>query len=108
MLRNIGLFCIALLVGLTTLVGGAGHVAAASHPAGAVYALSNDAAGNAVLVYDRADDGTLTAAGSVATGGLGLGAGLGSQGALVFGKKNKYLFAVNAGSNDISVFAVRR
>lgn len=108
MLRKIGLLCIALLVGLTTLIGGAGQVAAASHPAGAVYALSNAAAGNAVLIYDRADDGTLTPAGSVATGGLGLGAGLGSQGAVVLGKKNKFLFAVNAGSNDISVFAVRR
>ena len=41
-----------------------------------------------------------------ATGGLGTGAGLGSQGALAFSDNGRWLFAVNAGSNDISAFAV--
>ena len=38
---------------------------------GAVYVLSNQAAGNSVQVYHRADDGSLSFAGSVPTGGLG-------------------------------------
>jgi 6-phosphogluconolactonase (cycloisomerase 2 family) len=74
--------------------------------AGAVYTLNNSLAGNAVLVYDRAADGTLTYAGSVPTGGLGTGASLGSQGALVLSDNGRWLLAVNAGSDDVSVFAV--
>jgi 6-phosphogluconolactonase (cycloisomerase 2 family) len=77
-----------------------------SGPAGAVYALTNSPAGNAVVVWNRAADGTLTPAGSYPTGGLGSGAGLGSQGAIVLSKNNRLLFAVNAGSNDISTFRV--
>ena len=71
-----------------------------------MYALTNAPTGNAVMVWDRADDGSLTPAGSYATGGLGSGAGLGSQGAIVLSKDNRWLFAVNAGSNDISSFQV--
>ena len=74
---------------------------------GAVYVLTNSATNNSVAIYDRASDGTLTAAGTVSTTGLGTGAGLGSQGALTLSDDNRWLFAVNAGSNDISVFQVR-
>jgi 6-phosphogluconolactonase (cycloisomerase 2 family) len=73
---------------------------------GALYTLTNAAGGNSVVAYERASDGTLTLEGTFATGGLGSGAGLGSQGALVLGQGDKWLFAVNAGSNDISVFSV--
>jgi len=44
--------------------------------------LTNQVAGNAVAVFNRSADGTLTAAGTIATGGTGTGAGLGSQGAV--------------------------
>jgi 6-phosphogluconolactonase len=71
---------------------------------GAVYTLTNAAAGNAVAVFDRDRDGSLTAGGTVSTGGLGTGAGLGSQGALVLDRDR--LFAVNAGSNTISSLEV--
>lgn len=74
---------------------------------GAVFTMSNAAAGNSVLIFDRAADGTLTAAGSVSTGGLGTGAGLGNQGAVVLSANNRWLLVVNAGSNDVSVFRVR-
>src|SRR3989449_7163927 len=50
---------------------------------GAVYTLTNQVAGNAVAVFTRGADGRLTSAGTVATGGTGTGAGLGSQGAVV-------------------------
>ena len=71
---------------------------------GTVYTLTNASAGNAVAVFDRAGDGSLTALGSVSTGGLGSGDGLGSQGALVLDRHR--LFAVNAGSNTISLLRV--
>jgi hypothetical protein len=73
---------------------------------GAVYTLTNSPGGNSVLVFDRASDGTLTPAGTVPTGGLGTGAGLGSQNALVLSQDGRRLFAVNAGDNTISAFKV--
>lgn len=75
--------------------------------AGAVYTMSNSSSGNAILMFHRAANGTLTAAGSFPTGGVGSGGGLGNQGALILSQNNRWLYAVNAGSNDISVFAVR-
>lgn len=60
-----------------------------------------------MLVFRRAADGGLTAAGSFATGGAGTGSGLDSQGALAFGRDHGHrLFVVNAGSDSISEFAV--
>lgn len=84
----------------------AGTARADDDHAGAVYTLSNGSSGNAVIVYDRAADGALTPAGSVSTGGLGTGKGLGSQGAVILGDEGTRLFAVNAGSNTISSFAI--
>lgn len=80
--------------------------ASAPSPVGAVYTSTNAATGNAVVAFMRNRDGSLTPAGSYATGGLGTGAGLGSQGALTFSDNRRWLFVVNAGSNEISVFAV--
>lgn len=74
---------------------------------GNVYVMSNDASHNSVIVFHRNDDGTLTLGGSYSTRGQGLGSGvnpLGSQGALVLSSDRRLLFAVNAGSNDITVF----
>jgi 6-phosphogluconolactonase (cycloisomerase 2 family) len=72
-----------------------------------VFTSTNEAGHNAVLVFRRAADGALTAAGSVATGGAGTGSGLDSQGALAFGRDHgRRQFVVNAGSNSVSEFAV--
>ena len=73
-----------IAVGLGAAVGSVGgrpRAAASRGHDGHVFAISNDPAGNALLAFDRAADGTLTAAPSVATGGTGTGSGLGSQGA---------------------------
>ncbi|HEY6907069.1 MAG TPA: beta-propeller fold lactonase family protein, partial [Ignavibacteriaceae bacterium] len=70
----------------------------------AVVTESNSAAGNEIVVYTRSHNGSLTLMGSYSTGGQGSGAGLGSQGAVVL--SGKYIYAVNAGSNDISVMRV--
>src|SRR5262245_58246175 len=96
---------LALGLLLTTFVW-AGGAAAATNVVGAVYALTNATSGNAVLVWNRSADGSLTAAGSYATGGLGSGGGLGSQGAVILSQDNQLLFAVDAGSNEISSFRV--
>jgi len=80
--------------------------AAAADAPGAVYALTNVAGGNAVAMYSRGADGSLSWSGSVSTGGAGAGASLGSQGALALSDDGRWLFAVNAGSNDFSAFRV--
>ena len=71
---------------------------------GALYTQTNDPAGNVVQRFDRAADGSLTPAGTFATGGVGL-AGLGGrQGAVELSGDGRYLYAVNAGSDSVSVF----
>jgi 6-phosphogluconolactonase (cycloisomerase 2 family) len=73
---------------------------------GAVYTMSNAADGNEILAYSRAANGSLMASGTYATGGLGTGMGLGNQSGLVLSANHHRLFVVNAGSNDVSAFAV--
>jgi 6-phosphogluconolactonase (cycloisomerase 2 family) len=86
-----------------------GHNNAAPH---AVYVQTNDPGGNAVLVYEQAADGTLSAGGSYATGGNG-GAQTGavvdplaSQGSVAYDASNHLLLVTNGGSDSVSVFAV--
>jgi 6-phosphogluconolactonase len=74
--------------------------------AGAVYLATNATAGNQVLVLARAADGGLSAPQAFSTGGTGTGGGLGNQGGVVLAHENRRLLVVNAGSNDISVFAM--
>jgi 6-phosphogluconolactonase (cycloisomerase 2 family) len=83
-----------------------------SRGGGAVFALTDSTAGNAVVAYHRAGDGTLTQAGTYSTGGLG-GILTGSvvdhtasQGALAWDQDSGLLFAVNPGSGTVSVFQV--
>ncbi|MGH3710086.1 MAG: lactonase family protein [Pseudonocardiaceae bacterium] len=83
---------------------------------GIVYALNNQETGNSVTVFDRAADGGLTRMGTFPTGGLGTGNGrslataadpLTSQGALALSADQRFLFALDAGSNEISSLAIQ-
>jgi len=97
-----------MLVVIFMLVGISASAAAAQDDPGAVYVLTNQTA-NSILVFARAADGKLSFSGKFATGGEGAGTGvdpLGSQSSLVLGNGHQRLFAVNPGSNDLSVFAV--
>ena len=79
--------------------------------AGAVYVMSNAPDGNEVVVFERNFRGRLTLTDSFATAGLGSGGDidpLGSQGALILSANQRWLIAVNASSDTISVFRVRR
>ncbi|MEP6691430.1 MAG: beta-propeller fold lactonase family protein [Gemmatimonadaceae bacterium] len=73
---------------------------------GVVYVSTNTPRDNAVAIFERHADGSLSALRQVLTGGQGTGAGLGSQGAIGMSKNGRFLFVVNAGSNQISTFAV--
>ena len=81
----------------------------AAGAAGAVYTLTNAPGGNAVIAFRRAADGALTSIGTFATGGLGAGGGvdpLVSQYAVVLSGDHDALFAVDAGSDQVSSFRV--
>jgi hypothetical protein len=84
--------------------GGASH---------AVFVQTDNTSGNQVVAYHRAADGTLSPAGTYATGGLGgVLAGsvvdhLASQGSLSYDPRHALLYAVNVGSNTVSVFAMK-
>jgi 6-phosphogluconolactonase (cycloisomerase 2 family) len=82
-------------------------VMASESTAGAVYTMTNSAAGNEVVVFDRLADGSLRFSASYDTGGLGSGGGLGNQGGVVLSDNGRWLLVVNAGSGEVSVFAVR-
>jgi hypothetical protein len=77
-----------------------------------VFVQTDNPNGNAVVAYDRADDGSLTPAGTYPTGGNGgvltgsVVDHLASQGSLAYDAAHGLLIAVNAGSNTISVFGV--
>lgn len=71
-----------------------------------LYTESNENGGNDILVYSINYNGSLKWNSKTASGGMGNGAPLGSQGALTISKDHKWLFAVNAGSNTVSSFSI--
>ena len=77
--------------------------------AGGVFVSTNGQNGNAVVAFARAADGSLSHTGTFATGGNGIGGAndpLASQFAVALSENAKFLVVVNAGSNDVSSFAV--
>jgi 6-phosphogluconolactonase len=84
--------------------------------AGQVFTSTNAVSGNELLVYaaprpgtpNSTPNGALTLKARLATQGTGTGTGLGNQGAVTLSRNGRYVFVVNALSNSISTFAVRR
>jgi 6-phosphogluconolactonase (cycloisomerase 2 family) len=78
----------------------------------AVFVQTDNLEGNTVVAYHRAWNGTLTLAATYPTGGLGgqltgsVVDHLASQGSLTYDREHGLLYAVNAGSDTVSVFAV--
>ena len=71
-----------------------------------LYTETNEAGTNQIYIYQVNNDGSLSFQASVASGGAGSGAGLGSQGALTLSEDHEWLFVVNAGTNSVSSFKV--
>ncbi len=76
--------------------------------AGKVFTSTNSPAGNELLVFAPDSNGQLTLLTRAATQGQGTGTGLGNQGAVTLSGNGKHLFVVNAQSNTVSTFSVRR
>ena len=74
----------------------------------AVYVQTNDATGNQVIAFSRAEDGALAPLGRYPTGGRGTGSPhLASAGSVVLSDNSRWLLVVNAGSDELSLFAVQ-
>lgn len=104
-LRAAALAAVALFAATTASASAAG----VDH---ALFVQTDNLKGNQVVVYDRTSEGTLVPAGTYNTGGLGgqlagsVVDHLASQGSLAYDRQDGLLYAVNAASNTISVFAV--
>jgi 6-phosphogluconolactonase len=105
----------ALVFGLAAFaavaVPASAHASASASPVtGHVYVNDNTASTNTIGAFDRHADGTLTPepGSPFLAGGAGSGAGLASQGAIQFAAGGRFVLAVDAGSNQISVLRVHR
>lgn len=101
---------VGLLTATTSLLGPVAADAAGSPVVGHTYVNDNTRGVNTVAGFDRHADGSLTPidGSPFAVGGEGLGAGLGSQGAIQATPDGRFLLAVDAGSNQVSVLRVTR
>ncbi len=106
MKRLVMLLPLLLLSAVAAASDGAYHFNLPFQGPQAVYSETNAADRNEILAYRRERDGDLRLMHRVATRGLGTGVGLGNQGALALSKDGRRIYAVNAGSHDISVFAI--
>jgi len=73
---------------------------------GFVYTSTNAVTGNQVDVFARTPGGTLTPAGTYPTGGAGTGSSGFSQGSVTLSADGQTLLVVDAGSSQVSDFAV--
>src|ERR1700680_4703835 len=102
---SIGL-CALAVAGSTAVSSG---TAAAPDASGHVYVNDNTAGTKTIAAFERHGDGTLTPleGSPFNAGGAGTGTIVGSQGALQLSGDGRYLLAVDAGSNQISVLRIR-
>lgn len=107
---------LSLMSGLATAQpGGAGAVFVGTNHINTHPSAAPDEPANQIVMYRRAADGSLSLVGYFDTGGQGSGPsvrfagdGLGSAHSVQLTQDRRFLLTVNAGSNDISVFRVRR
>jgi 6-phosphogluconolactonase (cycloisomerase 2 family) len=111
-MNPVGKWSRPILVGLLAALAGAALPALASakpRAHGYVYVNDNTAGTNTIAGFARQPGGGLVPLpGSPFTaGGAGSGAGLASQGAIQVSSDGRYVLTVDAGSNDVSVLAIR-
>lgn len=101
------------IIGAATIAAFAAPASASTHTsARPVFVQTDNPSGNSIVAYSRRNDGTLAKTGNYSTGGLGgildgsVVDHLASQGSLAFDREHGLLYAVNAGSNTVTVFAV--
>ncbi len=109
-LRLVAFGLLATAAMLAVVGGAAAKDHSQSSPVlGQIYVNDNTAGENTVGGFDRHADGTLTplAGSPFAIGGAGPGHALASQGSIELSADGRYLLAVDAGSNQISVLRIK-
>jgi 6-phosphogluconolactonase len=109
MFRSTHILFAALLAVSVMLPARSNAQANRSATTGVVFAMTNAADNNEIVAYKRNADGSLQEGKSFSSGGRGSGGTtdpLGSQGSLTLSQDHSFLFAVNAGSGNVSVFRV--
>jgi 6-phosphogluconolactonase len=102
-------FLLLFMAAHTTIAAQNAAAANGISAVGAVFVMTNDVTQNEIISFSRAADGTLQQTRKYATGGRGSGGvidPLESQGSLTLSQDRAFLFAVNAGSGEISVLRV--
>jgi len=108
----VGALTLIMLFGVLTIAQAQESDGADSAPTrlgpdeGAAFAMTNRSTDNEIISYRRAANGSLTRVGSLSTRGNGIGTDLDTQGALRLSADNRFLYAANAGSDDVTVFSV--
>lgn len=113
-MRSLRFIALSVLAAAAAVVAAGGAAASPPGPqtspvVGHVYVDDNTAPANTVAGFDRHADGTLTAipGSPFAIGGAGGGAANASQGSLQLSNDGRYLLAVDAGSDQISVLRIK-
>ena len=108
-MKKVRFVFLVAVVAAVSAIGAGAAASAAPRVVGDVYVNDNTAGANTVAGFDRHADGTLTpiAGSPFAVGGAGTGQRLGSQGSLQLSADGRYLLAVDAGSNQISVLRIK-
>jgi len=99
---------IAVSGSATAVAAGDGHGSGDGQRYGYVYVNDNTTGTNTIAGFLRHPDGSLTPlpGSPFPAGGAGTGSGIGSQGALQQTADGRYLLAVDAGSNQVSVLTI--
>jgi len=103
------LFSAVLAIAMSAMLPARSTAQPLSSAGGAVFVMTNAAGNNEIIAYKRNADGSLQEGRTYKTGGRGSGGvtdPLASQGSLTLSQDRPLLFAVNAGSGDISVLRV--
>lgn len=103
------MFVAVCALGLFASVPAFAQDAGSEQRASAAFVMTNSVERNEVIAFTRTAEGSLLESGRFETGGRGSGGNtdpLESQGSLTLSQDHQLLFAVNAGSGEISVFRV--
>lgn len=103
-MKNQRLSLIALLLLCAGCSNNSSVTAGNPKPPPMAFTMTNATTGNIVQAYLRSSDGTLVNVASLPTGGTGVGHGLENQGGLTMSRDGQLLYAVNPGSDDLTVF----
>lgn len=112
--KRLGIAALSLIMLLGVVLVAQGQASGAPERAtaplgageGAAFAMTNRSDKNEIITYRRAVDGSLTRVGRVSTRGNGIGVDTDTQGALRLSSDHRFLYAVNAGSDEVTVFSV--